>query len=130
MENPDSTKACAIARAEMPRGVNRQARVSGDRESREESNGTESQSFIAGAIVDSWVESAPSTDAGRRLVLQLAPRMQPEVLVIIEADPSLVSDKRWLQDLSENLCNGSLVLAHGSRSPSGVFAAVRLQQTL
>jgi hypothetical protein len=129
MENPDITEACAIAQVERPRGVNRQALASGERESRDESNGTESHSLVAGAIVESWVESAPSTDAGLRLVLQLATRVHLEDLAIVEADPSLVSDKFWLQDLSENLCHGCPVLALGSRSPSGVFAAVRLQLT-
>jgi hypothetical protein len=129
MQNPDLAEACAIGEAKKLRGVNRQSLVGSDYERREESNGTESLSVVAGAIVDSWVESAPSTDAGLRLVLQLASRAHRKVLVIVEADPSLVPDKLWLQDLSENLCHGSLVVAIGLRLPGGVFAAVRLQQT-
>ena len=38
----------------------------------------------------------------------------PKDLVIVEADVSLVSDQLWLEDLSENLCHGSPVLAIGS----------------
>jgi hypothetical protein len=33
----------------------------------------------------------------------------------------------WLEDLSENLCHGSPVLAIGSGSLNGFFAATRLQ---
>ena len=103
--------------------------IDDDRENRDEIFATESESFVAGAIVDSWVESAPSTDAGVRLVLQIAPRVHPELLAIVEADASLVSDRLWLEDLSENLCHGALVVAIGPRSSSGVFAATRLRLT-
>jgi len=91
--------------------------------------GTESKSFVAGVIVDSWVESALPTDSSARLVLQVAPRGHPEDLVIVEAETSLVSDRLWLDDLSENLCHGSPVLALGSRLFNGFFAATRLQLT-
>jgi len=93
----------------------------------EERIGMESEFFFAGAIVDSWVESARSADAGALLVLQVAPRGHPKDLVIVEAEVSLVSDRVWLEDLSENLCHGSPVLAIGSPSCSGFFAATRLQ---
>jgi hypothetical protein len=126
---PEFTKAYPIALAETPRGANWQTVIDDDLENRDENIATESESFVAGAIVDSWVESAPSTDAGVRLVLQLAPRVHPEPLAIVEADPSLVSDRLWLEDLSENLCHGALVVAIGSRSSSGVFAATRLRLT-
>ena len=79
--------------------------------------------------VQSWVESAPPANARDRLVLQVAPRGHTKGLVIVEADPSLVSDRLWLEDLSENLCHGTLVLVLGSRSSSGIFAATRLQLT-
>jgi len=96
-------------------------------EATKESIGTGSESFVAGTIVDSWVESARSADAGALLVLQVAPRGHPKDLVIVEAEVSLVSDRVWLEDLSENLCYGSPVLAIGSPSCSGFFAATRLQ---
>jgi hypothetical protein len=48
-------------------------------------------------------------------------------LVIVDAEVSLVSDRVWLEDLGENLCHGSPVLAIGSPSCSGFFAATRLQ---
>jgi hypothetical protein len=53
MEKHNFTTACPIARAERPRAVNEQAPVSEDRETREETIGTESESFVAGMIVDS-----------------------------------------------------------------------------
>jgi hypothetical protein len=127
MEEYDFTRDCQIARAERLRGVNNQALVSGDRERREETIGTQSESFVAGMIVDSWVESASPEDRVARLVLQVAPRGHPKALVIVEAEASLVSDRLWLDDLSENLCHGSAVLALGSRSFNGFFAATRLQ---
>ena len=126
---PEFTKAYPIALAERPRGANGRTVIDDNRENRDENIATESESFVAGAIVDSWVESAPSTDAGVRLVLQLAPRVHPEPLAIVEADPALVSDRLWLEDLSENLCHGSPVLAFGSRSSNGILAATRLQLT-
>src|SRR5271165_1723549 len=104
-----------------------QSLVGANREAPEECIGTESECFVAGAIVDSWVESARSADAGALLVLQVAPRGHPKDLVIVEAEVSLVSDRAWLEDLSENLCYGSPVLAIGSPSCSGFFAATRLQ---
>ena len=87
----------------------------------------ESEFFFAGAIVDSWVESARSADAGVLLVLQVGPRGHPKDLVIVEAEVWLVSDRVWLEDLSGKLCYGSPVLAIGSPSCSGFFAATRLQ---
>ena len=129
MEKSDSTRSHQIAQAERPRGVNRQALVSKDRERREEIIGAESESFVAGVIVDSWVEAAPSADAGVRPVLRVAPRGYPGALVIVEAEASLVYDRLWLEDLSENLCHGSPALALGSRPSNGLFVATRLQLT-
>jgi len=96
-------------------------------EAPEECIGTESECFVAGEIVDSWVESARSANPGALLVLQVAPRGHPKDMVIVEAETSLVSDQLWLEDLSENLCHGSPVLVIGSQSSSGFFAASRLQ---
>jgi hypothetical protein len=87
----------------------------------------ESEMVITGAIVDSWVESAQAASSGPRLVLQVAPRGRPKDLVIVEAEPSLVPDRFWLEDLSENLCHGSPVQATGRRSYNGFVAATRLQ---
>ena len=101
--------------------------ASKNREAPEGRIGTKSETYVVGSIVDSWVESARSGGAGSRLVLQVAPRTHPKDLVIVEADASLVSDQIWLQDLSENLCHGSPVLAIGSRTCNGLFAATRLQ---
>ncbi|MGA8349553.1 MAG: hypothetical protein WB773_17330 [Isosphaeraceae bacterium] len=50
-----------------------QSLVGENREATEERIGMESVFFFAGAIVDSWVESARSADAGALLVLQVAP---------------------------------------------------------
>lgn len=50
-----------------------QSLVGENRETTEERIGMESEFFFAGAIVDSWVESARSADAGALLVLQVAP---------------------------------------------------------
>jgi hypothetical protein len=47
--------------------------------------------------------------------------------VIVEAESSLVPDRFWLEDLSENLCHGSPVLAVGRQCFNGFFAATRLQ---
>jgi hypothetical protein len=129
MENLNSTKAYPIAKGGRLHGVNRQALVGEDREGRGEIITTESESCVAGVIVDSWVENALPADAGARLVLQVAPRGHPGALVIVEADPSLLSDRLWLEDLSENLCHGSPVLVLGSRSCNGLFAATLLQLT-
>ena len=104
-----------------------QSLVCANRIAPKECIGTESECFVAGAIVDSWVESARSADAGALLVLQVATRGHPKDLVIVEAEASLVPDQFWLEDLSENLCHGSPVLAIGSRSFNGFFAATRLQ---
>jgi hypothetical protein len=87
----------------------------------------ESEMVVTGAIVDSWVESANAASDGARLVLQVAPRERPKDLVIVEAEPSLVPDRYWLEDLSENLCHGSPVRAVGRASFNGFFAATRLQ---
>lgn len=104
-----------------------QSRVGRNCGAPEESIGTESEVLVAGAIVDSWVECARSADAGARLVLQVAPRGRPKDLVIVEAEVSLVSDRHWLEDLSEILCHGSAVLVIGSRLFNGLIAATRLQ---
>jgi hypothetical protein len=87
----------------------------------------ESELIVTGAIVDSWVESAQTTSNGTRVVLQVAPRGRPKDLVIVEAEPSLVPDRFWLEDLSENLCHGSPVQAIGRPSFNGFVAATRLQ---
>jgi hypothetical protein len=76
----------------------------------------ESEMVIVGAIVDSWLELAPETLDGLR-----------KDLVIVEAEPSLVPDRFWLEDLSENLCHGSRVRAIGRCSDNGFVAAARLQ---
>jgi hypothetical protein len=101
--------------------------VGENREAPEQSIGPEPEFFVAGAIVDSWVESARSADSGAHLVLQVAPQGHPQDLVIVEAQVSLVLDRLWLEDLSENLCHGSPVLASGARLCNGSFAATRLQ---
>ena len=87
----------------------------------------DSELVVTGAIVDSWVESARTEADPGRLVLQVAPRGRPKDLVIVEAEPSLVPDRYWLEDLSENLCHGSPVLAIGRPSFNGFVAATRLQ---
>ena len=87
----------------------------------------ESEIVVTGAIVDSWVESARTESDATRLVLQVAPRGRPKDLVIVEAEPSLVPDRFWLEDLSENLCHGSPVLAIGRESFNGFMSATRLQ---
>ena len=104
-----------------------QSFVGEKREATEERIGKESESFFAGTIVDSWVESARSAEAGAHLVLQVAPRGHPKDLVIVEAEVALVPDRLWLEDLSENLCHGSPVLAIGAGTCRGFFAATRLQ---
>jgi hypothetical protein len=129
MEWPDLTRACPIASAEGPRVVNRQALKREDREKRKEMFGTGLESSVMGLIVDSWVEVAPLEDTGARLVLQVAPLAHPEFLVITEAEVSLVADQLSLDDLSENLCHRGTVLAFGSWSFNGFFAATRLQLT-
>jgi hypothetical protein len=83
-------------------------------EAPEEYVGTESEFFVAGSIVDSWVESARAADVSALLILQVAPQGHHNDLIIVEAEVSLVPDRFWLEDLSENLCNGSLVVVIGS----------------
>jgi hypothetical protein len=87
----------------------------------------EAEMIVSGAIVDSWVEPTRTPVDGTRLVLQVAPRGRPKDLVIVEAEPSLVPDRCWLDDLSENLCHGSPVFAVGRRSMSGFVSATQLQ---
>ncbi|MGO9466487.1 MAG: hypothetical protein ACLQIB_39025 [Isosphaeraceae bacterium] len=87
----------------------------------------EAEMVVSGAIVDSWVEPADSSLDRSRLVLQVAPRGRPKDLVIVEAEPSLVPDRFWLEDLSENLCHGSPVQAVGHRLFNGFVSATRLQ---
>ncbi len=87
----------------------------------------ESELVVSGAIVDSWVESGLTSSRGSRLVLQVAPRGRPKDLVIVEAEPSLVPDRFWLEDLSENLCHGSPVQAVGRRSFNGYVDATQLE---
>jgi hypothetical protein len=84
-EKPDLTAGCPIACGERPRGVHTQALVSEDRERQEEKIGTESEPWVTGLIADSWVEFTTPTDAGARVVLQVALRGKPEVLIIVEA---------------------------------------------
>ena len=86
----------------------------------------ESEMVISGAIVDSWVEPSGMRDASR-LVLQVAPKGRPRDLVIVEAEASLVPDRGWLEDLGENLCHGSPVLAIGRKMINGFLAATCLQ---
>jgi hypothetical protein len=87
----------------------------------------ETEMVVTGAIVDSWMEPAQPMSSATRLVLQVAPRGRPKDLVIVEAEPSLIPDRFWLEDLSENLCHGSPVLAVGRPSFNGFVAATRLQ---
>jgi hypothetical protein len=80
MENLNFSKAHPFAKTKRLRGVSRQALVGEDPEGRGETSGTESESFVAGVIVDSWIENALPADAGARLVLQVAPRVRPPVV--------------------------------------------------
>jgi len=82
--------------------------------------------IIQGAIVDSWVERAGPTRREPRLVLQVAPRGEPNRLMIVEASASLVPDRGWLEDLGENLCHGSPVAAEGRLNVSGRMRATRI----
>lgn len=86
-----------------------------------------SEMVISGAIVDSWVEPSGVSDDASRLVLQVAPKGRPRDLVIVEAEASLVPDRGWLEDLGENLCHGSPVLAIGRRRINGFLTATCLQ---
>ena len=45
----------------------------------------------------------------------------------MEAEASLVGDPGWLEDLGENLCHGSPVLAIGREMFNGFLAATCLQ---
>lgn len=87
----------------------------------------ESELVVNGAIVDSWVEPSGMFDDASRLVLQVAPKGRPRDLVIVEAEASLVPDQGWLEDLGENLCHGSPVLAIGRRMLNGFVSARCLQ---
>jgi hypothetical protein len=86
----------------------------------------ESELSVRGSIVDSWVEPSGPVTQARRLVLQVAPRGRPKDLMIVEAEPSLVPDDGWLEDLGENLCHGSPVAAVG-RMMGGLLAARRIE---
>jgi hypothetical protein len=87
----------------------------------------ESEMVVSGAIVDSWVEPSGISEDASRLVLQVAPRGRPRDLVIVEAEASLVPDRGWLEDLGENLCHGSPVMAVGRRMINGFLSASCLQ---
>jgi hypothetical protein len=87
----------------------------------------ESEMVVSGAIIDSWVEPSGESSDASRLVLQVAPRGKPKDLVIVEAEASLVPDRGWLEDLGENLCHGSPVLAVGRRMLNGFLAATCLE---
>jgi hypothetical protein len=87
----------------------------------------ESEMIVTGAIIDSWVEPSGTANDSARLVLQVAPKGRPKELVIVEARASLVPDRGWLEDLGENLCHGSPVLAIGRRMINGFLAATCLQ---
>jgi len=93
----------------------------------EEEQGMNSEIVLTGAIVDSWVERAGTEGEGSRLVLQVAPRGRPRDLMIIEAEPSLLPDRGWLEDLGENLCHGSVVAAVGRLTLGGFITATQLQ---
>ena len=88
----------------------------------EESARMESEMVVTGEIIDSWIEPTAAASATNRLVLQVAPRERPKDLVIVEAETSLVPDRFWLEDLRENLCHGSPVLAVGRQCFNGFFA--------
>lgn len=87
----------------------------------------DSEMVVTGAIVDSWVEPADEARTRSRLVLQVAPRGRPMDLMIVEAEPSLVPDRYWLEDLGENLCHGSPVAAVGRLTLRGFIAATQLR---
>jgi hypothetical protein len=87
----------------------------------------DSEMVVSGAIVDSWVEPSGEAVEASRLVLQVAPKGRPRDLVIVEAEASLVPDSGWLEDLGENLCHGSPVLAIGRRMFNGFLSASRIQ---
>jgi hypothetical protein len=58
--------------------------------------------------------------------MQVAPRRNPDDLIVIETDPALVPDRLWLDDLGENLCHGSPVMAIGSWSSQRLLKAAWL----
>jgi hypothetical protein len=87
----------------------------------------EAEMVVTGAIVDSWVEPAGPARERSRLVLQVAPRGRPGDLMIVEADPALVPDRGWLEDLEANLCHGSLVAAVGRLGLAGLLSATQIQ---
>lgn len=93
----------------------------------EEERRMDSDLMVSGAIVDSWVESPRAVESGPMVVLQVAPRGRPRDLVIVEAEASLVPDRGWLEDLSENTCHGSPVKAFGRMMLNGFVSATRLQ---
>lgn len=86
----------------------------------------ESEQVIQGSIIDSWVERAGPRRRGARLVLQVAPQGRPRDLLIVEAEPSLLSDPGWLEDLGANLCHGNQVVASGRLNRRGWLAATHL----
>jgi hypothetical protein len=61
------------------------------------------------------------------LVLQVAPLGRPRDITIIEAEPSLIPDTGWLEDLQSNLCHGSPVAATGHFTLGGCLAATELR---
>lgn len=87
----------------------------------------ESDLVVNGAIVDSWIEPSREFDDSPRLVLQVAPKGRPRDLIFVEAEASLIPDGGWFEDLSENTCHGSPVLAIGRRMLNGFVNATRLQ---
>lgn len=93
----------------------------------EEERRMDSDLMVSGAIVDSWVESPRAVESDPMVVLQVAPRGRPRDLVIIEAKASLVPDRGWLEDLSENTCHGSPVKAFGRMMLNGFVSATHLQ---
>ncbi len=82
---------------------------------------------VRGAIVDSWVEPAGTSNDRSCLILQVAPLGRPRDLMIVQAAASLVPDLGWLQDLGENLCHGIPVAAVGRLNRAGEFLATGLQ---
>lgn len=93
----------------------------------EEERRMDSDLMVNGAIIDSWVESPREVDRGPMVVLQVAPRGRPRDLVIVEAEASLVPDRVWLEDLSENICHGSPVQAFGRMMLNGFVSATHLR---
>lgn len=87
----------------------------------------ESEIQLNGAIIDSWVEPSGLGGSALRLILQVAPKGRPREMMIVEAEPSLLPDLGWLEDLGENACHGSLVEAAGRLNLRGFMAATRLQ---